>query len=571
MNAPVNNEQLDDVAVMRARIAALEAELAGSRRLIDKLEDIIRRLAQRHWGRSSEKHPGQGELSLFNEAELAAMGGENDPGDEADEASGDAGDGADTAAGGGDAAAGAGSAKPTKPRRRRVLPDHLERVRVLHELDEVQRLGACGQLMVVIGEEITEQLGVMPATHFVIQHVKLKYACPCKACGVRTAPMPTPPVPGSQASAALLAATMVGKLDWALPLYRQERIAKTFDVDLPRSKLARWMIAGAGHLAPLYNLMQDELVGYDIVASDDTGIQVLKEDGRDPSSKSALWIRRGGPPDKPVVLVDYRRSKGLAEARSLLDHCQGYLVCDAAPTFERAAEIHGLTLVLCNDHARRKFVEAARTGKKSPAPKGWIATKAIGFYKTLYAVEREARQRELTAAQTKELRACKAAPVWESFLGWAKRMHAEGVRDRATREALEYLIRHETGLVEYLNDGRLPISNIASEHVAKTVALARKNFLFADTPAGAEASAMIYSIIESAKANGQNVLKYLTVVLDALPGAPSVEQIEALLPWRLTAEEVAVRYAAMPWPSMARPTPAASPPPPTTDVVAKPD
>ena len=557
----MNNEQLDELTTMRARIAELESTIAGNRRLIDKLEDVIARLMQRHWGRSSEKHPGQGELSLFNEAELVAMAGDDDdgsdgPADDDTDAAADAGTDAD--AGG---AAGGGSAGTRGPRRKRVLPPHLARVRVVHELDEAHRLGACGSLLMPIGEEITEQLGVLPATHFVIQHVKIKYACSCKACGVKTAPMPTPLIPGSQASPALVAATMVAKLDWASPLYRQERIAKTFGVDLPRAKLARWMIRASEHLVPLYNLMQDELFGYDIVQSDDTGIQVLKEDGRDPSTKSALWIRRGGPPGRAVVLVDYRPTKGLSEANSLLEHCAGaYLVCDAAATFLRVAKIHGLTVVLCNDHARRMFVDAARSSSKKPAPKGWIATKAIGFYKTLYEIERKAKP--LTASQRRERRQARAVPVWDAFMGWAKRMHAEGVRDAKTREALEYLIRHEEGLRRYLEDGRLPISNIASEHVAKTVAVARRNFLFADTPAGAAASAMVYSIIESAKANGQNVLKYLTVVLDEIPGATSVEEVEALLPWNLPDEEVEARYARLPWPSIAAPA--------TTGAIEKP-
>ena len=553
----MNTGQIDDIEAMRARIVELERALAGSRRLIDKLEDVIARLAQRHWGRSSERHPGQGELSLFNEAELVAMGGDDDEDEAAEEPSG-----ADDAAGTGTGTGGAD--KPAKRRRRRVLPDHLERVAVRHELDETERRCrcGCGGSLVPIGEEITEQLGVMPATHFVIQHIKVKYACPCKGGGVRTAPMPAPLIPGSQASAALVAATMVGKLDWASPLYRQERIAKSFGVDLPRAKLARWMIAGAAHLTPLYNLMQDELFGHDIVQSDDTGIQVLKEDGRDPSSRSALWIRRGGPPGRAVVLVDYRPSKGLSEARSLLEHCRegSYLVCDAAATFLGVARIHALVPVLCNDHARRMFVDAARPTKKKPAPKGWIATKAIGFYKTLYEIERSAKP--LSADQRRERRQARAAPVWDAFMAWAKRMHGEGVRDARTREALEYLIRHEEGLRRYLEDGRLPISNILSEHVAKTVAVARRNFLFADTPAGAAASAMVYSVIESAKANGRNVLKYLTVVLDEIPGARSVEEVEALLPWRLTDSEVEARYARLPWPSIAAPA--------TTGAVEKP-
>lgn len=179
----------------------------------------------------------------------------------------------------------------------------------------------------------------------------------------------------------------------------------------------------------------------------------------------------------------------------------------------------------------------------------WISTKAVAFYKQLYAIEREIK--ELPPDQQRERRQRKAVPIWNTFMAWAKQMHAEGVRHLRTREALEYLIKHEIGLRRYCEDGRLPISNILSEHVAKTVAVARRNFLFADTPAGASASALIYSVIESAKANRQNVLKYLTVILNELPGVQTSEEIEALLPWRLSVSEVSTRYARLPWPAVA--------------------
>jgi len=254
-----------------------------------------------------------------------------------------------------------------------------------------------------------------------------------------------------------------------------------------------------------------------------------------------------------VVLMDYRCGKGETDVKPLLDRCEGYLVSDAAPTFKNLCAAYALVAVLCNDHARRKFAEAARKPKGKTAPKGWIATKAIGFYKALYRIEREATEKGLTPDQRRERRQRLAVPVWDEFMSWAKRMQIEGVRDAKTRAALAYLINHEVGLRRYCEDGRLPISNILSEHVAKTVAVARKNFLFADTPAGASASALIYSVIESAKANGQNVLEYLTVVLARLPGATSLEEIEALLPWALSREEVARLYAEQPAPMRKNP------------------
>ena len=575
MNATLNTVEQSEVAALRRQLAETEARLEKAERslrdrdrLIDRLERRIRELVHARWGRSSERHPGQGELSLFDEAELAAMdiGGPGD-GDAVGEPD------VDAAAGGGDGTGGSsGTAQPEKRRRRRrALPDDLERVRVEHELQAAERRCpcGCGAEMVVIGEEITEQLGILPQRHFVIQHVKIKYASPCKAGGVKTAPMPPAPIPGAQASAGLLGWSMVAKYHDALPLYRQEKIAARFGVELPRSKLARWLIAASRLLQPLYNLMEEALFDYDIVATDDTGIQVLKEDGRAASTKSALWLRRGGVPATPVVLVDYDRTKSEAAARPLLDRAHGYLVSDAAAVFKHLVAAQGLRSVLCNDHARRKFAEASRTataGRKGakgktgaraqgpPAP--WIATKAIGFYQRLYRIEREATKAGLTSHQRRERRERQAVPVWEEFMGWARRMQLEGVRDAKTRAALAYLLEHEAGLRRYCEDGRLPISNIRCEHVAKTIAVARKNFLFADTTAGASASARILSVLESAKVNGQNVLEYVTVVLDEMPRASTVEEVEALLPWRLRPEEVRRRYAALPAPGRKNADPA---------------
>jgi transposase len=534
---------IHDIELLRKRLIEAEKQLIGKSRIIEKLEQINAQLAQRCWGRSSEKHPGQSQLSLFNEAELLAMQSALE--DEANNTDADTDEKNPNTK--------AAPVKPKKPRKRRVLPDHLERVRVVHELDQEHRQSPCGGTWVRIGEELTEQIGVIPARQFVIQHVKFKYACSCKACGVKTAAMPLQPLPGSQASASILGYTMVSKFLDGLPLYRQEKIWAREGIELNRSKLARWLIDSASQLQPLYNLMQDVFFAYDIAMSDDTGIQVLKEDGRAANSLSALWIRRGGAPETPVVLLDYNVSKGSAVASGLLDQSKGYLVVDAAPSFNAIVGKNELKTVFCNDHARRKFDEAGRNAPKASSSKStqeWVANKAIAFYKLLYKVETQIK--DLPPDQRYQRRLSEAVPIWDTFMAWAKQVQTLGVRHAKSRIALAYLIKHETGLRRYCEDGRLPISNILTEHVAKTVAIARKNFMFCDTPAGATASALIYSILESAKANGHNPLHYITSILAAMPNTVSIEDIEALLPWNLSPEKAEQLYLAQPAPSQIR-------------------
>jgi len=487
---------------------------------IERLEERLRRLLAHRFGRRSEQNPDQ--IQLFNEAELLAALPEEPPDD--------------------------GIEVPAHKRRRKkashALPAELPRVEVVYELDAEERYCHCGEELKRIGEEVLEQLAVIPQQYYVIRHIRPTYACSCKQC-IRTATMPKQPLPATQASPQLLAQLMVNKYTDGLPLYRQEKMAAREGLELPRAKLARWLIDGSEVLQPLINLLVDTFFGYDIAMSDDTGIRVLKEDGRAALSQSALWIRRGGPPDKPVVLVDYAPSKSGDTAYGLLSEFRGTLVCDGTANFNEVVRRNDLNVALCNDHARRRFHKVCIGLGKDKAV-GSIAEQGLHWYQPLYALERAIK--DLSAKEKYAQRQAQVVPHWAAFIAWARRLHSEGVAHGDTREALSYLIHHAEGLQHYCTDGRLPISNIQSEHVAKTIAIARKNFLFADTVAGAQASGRIFSLIETARANDHHPQRYLSVVLADLPNVTAVDQVEALLPWNLKPEQVAERYAAFPAP-----------------------
>ncbi|MGI9303383.1 MAG: IS66 family transposase [Gammaproteobacteria bacterium] len=517
------------IASQQAIIEDKEQTITRNQAVITCLEEKLRLLQQQRFGRRSEKYPGQQELQLFNEAELLQA----QPEPEAESA--------DTIT------VPAHTRKRKKPR---VLAPDLPRCEVIYDLPEADKqCTRCGKTLSHIDNEELEQLAVIPQQYYVIVHVKKKYACSCKGC-IRTAGMPAQPLPASQASPQLLAHIMVSKYHDGLPLPRQEKMALREGLELSRAKLARWLISVAALFQPIWNLLQDTLFSYDIAQSDETGIQVLKEHGRRPENKSYLWIRRGGPPDRPVVLVDYSPSRSGETAHGLLEEFRGYLVCDAYEGYSPTIRTNGLLPVFCNDHARRKFVDVMKSlTKDSRHPeraKDWIANQAIERYKPLYRIEREIK--ELSVQAKYEARQARAVPLWDAFIEWAEKMQAEGVAHQGTREALNYLITHAEGLRRYCDDGRLPISNILAEHTAKTIAVARTNFLFADTPAGAESSARIYSLLETAKANGHHTQRYLSVLLTELPNAACVEDIESLLPWNITPEEISRRYATYPAP-----------------------
>lgn len=511
-----------------ARVERFRKKLTSKDNRIQTLEERLRELLIKRFGKSSERFNAD-QFSLFNEAELIASDAD-DP-DELDT----------------DEGINVGAHKRISRKKGHALPEHLPRVDVEHDLDEAQKICHCGNELQRIGEDVLEQLSIVPQQYYVTRHIRPKYACSCKEC-IRSVAMPIQPLPACQVTAQMVAHIMVSKYLDGLPLYRQEKIAGRSQVVLPRAKLARWLIDGSAVFQPLLNLLIDTFFSYDIALSDDTRIQVLNEDNRAAGSQSALWIRRGGPPGRPVVLVDYAASKSGATAYGLLSEFRGTLVCDGASNFNQAVRTNGLCVQLCNDHARRRFrrVYDKLSEQDKASALGSIAGQGMLRYKKLYAIE--TRIKDLPADQKLQVRQDEAIPYWKTFLAWATRVQAEGVQHPGTADALSYLLKHADDLQTYCHDGRLPISNIKSEHVAKTIAIARKNFMFSDSVAGAEASARVFSLIETARANEHNPQHYLSVLLTELPNVESVEQVEALLPWNITPEIVAAKYSAYPAP-----------------------
>ena len=536
-----------DLQTLQAKIALLEQQVIDQQRVISDQQDTIKvresliinkegqlqkvisqlhSLQQMHFGSSSERYVSgldikQMKFDFFNEAELLAR--------------------LEEIAGRKESVV---KAHKRKGRKSKPLPDHLPVVEVEHEPHSCE-CEMCGEPMKRIGQEISDQLALIPLVFYILRHIRPKMGCP-KKCGVKTAEMPPQPLPGTQASPVLLAWLIVSKYLDGLPLYRLEKIVKRSGIDLPRNKMARWLVDLGVKLDVFYKPFEAKLKSYDIAWADETGFQVLKEPKRAPQSKSWLWIRRGGPPEAPVVLLDYSPSRAGEVATSLFDGFEGYLVCDGYSGYFPVVQSGKVTLVNCNDHARRRFRKIVESVGKDHSADHIIAARALRWYQCLYDIETEIKA--LPAAEKYRIRQEKAVALWEQFIAWATQLIDDGVQHKPTREALKYLLNHHTGLQRYCEDGRLPISNIMAEHVAKTIAIPRKNFLFSDSKDGAKSSAMLYSIIETARANGHNPHQYLTVLLSDLSGAETTEQIEALLPWNITPEQVTEKYTAYPTP-----------------------
>jgi transposase len=426
------------------------------------------------------------------------------------------------------------AAHTRKKRGRKPLPDNLPRIDVIHELPESER--RCdhdGRLLTEIDEVISEQLDIIPAKIQVLRHIRKKYACDCGQC-IKTAPLPAQPIPRSMASPGLLAHITVSKYQDALPLYRQETILQRIGVDIPRATLANWMIR-AGHLIqPLMNLMHEQLLSYDIIQMDETTVQVLKESGKTAQSKSYLWLQRGGPPEHPVVLYHYDPGRGAGVARRLLAGFAGYLQTDGYDGYNAVVSANSLIHVGCMAHARRKFSEAVTAqGRNKKRGKAHRGLTLIG---KLYRVEQQARK--LTPDERHAQRQLHARPTLDEIRVWLDQVLGQVPPTSATGKALSYLHNEWPKLIRYLDDGRLEIDNNAAENAVRPFVVGRKNWLFSDSVKGVNASANLYSLIETAKANGLEPYAYLRYLFTELPKAQTVDAIEALLPGNLDKDQI---------------------------------
>ena len=457
----------DDVealkALLRSQQAAHEAAhqqaiaqtLDEAMRHIDHLYEQFVLLRHRHFGASTEQSTGQ--ARLFDEAEALAATSTAEQ-DQAPIPSP------------GEAAADAGKKAAGKPARgkRAPLPSDLPRVDVVHEVPEDQRLCPCGTPMVEIGEDISEQLDIVPMQVRVLRHIRKRYGCPGGEHAPVVAALPPQPLPKSNASADLLAMLLTVKFADGLSLARFEYVLARAGVAVPRQTLARWVIGAAGVLQPLHNLMRDELFNATVIHMDETVVQVLKERDRSPTSHSYMWVQTGGPPDRPVVIYDYDPSRSGAVPVRLLEGYQGYLMTDGYDGYNALARTEGIEHLVCLAHIRRYFVEAARV---QPKGKRGRADEAIELIGRLYGIEREYKDAKdderFVARQTRSV------PILAELKAWLDTVLPTVPPKTALGEALGYLNKYWSRLVRYTERGDLPIDNNKCENSIRPFVIGR--------------------------------------------------------------------------------------------------
>jgi transposase len=478
-------------------VEALQQLVVEQQERIRLLEEWNRLLKAQKFGSRSEKTPSE-QARLFNEAELEAVRAEDDATPELE--------------------------VPSHTRRRpgrRPLPDFLPVEEIVHDVPEAERVcrNDPDHEMVEIGRESTDRLRFIPAHAEIERHIRPKYACRTCKEGVVVAPPPSSPIPKSLATPSLLAHVATSKYVDALPLYRQEKIFGRLGIDLSRATLASWMVRMGEMVEPLVERLRDAIRAGPLVLADETPFQVLKEPGKRAQSLSYLWALWGGSTEHPLIVYAYDPSRSAEVPKRLLRGFQGYLLTDGYEGYTALGQEPGIVHAGCWAHARRKFDEALR---------GQPRTKKKGARRP--AKESKARQALSQIQGRHAVRQERSRPLVEKLRAWLDASKDSVPPQSLTGKAMAYMDRQWPKLVRFLEDGCIPLDTNRVENAIRPFVVGRKNWLFADTVGGARASANLYGLIETAKANGIEPWRYLEHVFDRLPRMTLPEQVDALLP-----------------------------------------
>lgn len=483
----------------------------------DNLKDEISLLRKKLFGSSSEKRvidfPGQ--LNLFNEAEL-----EQDP----------------SAAETEELAATLPEESPKKRKNRATDAERFKGIPVIKKYidipEEDKACPVCNTPLVKIGEEfVRRELVFIPAKLKVVEIYSFNYSCP--ECSKRDIPVMKKGKDGKphmlygMASAGTVAWVMYQKFCNSLPYCRQEKDWKQYGAAITRATLANWVIRNSeAFFRPMYEYFHRKLLERNFVMADETPLQVLHEEGRRAQTKSYMWLFRSGEDGGiPIILYKYSPTRAGDNAVEFLQEFNGYLMCDGYSGYNK---VSNAKRTACWAHIRRYLTDAIPKGKQldytQPSVQGMM------YINQLFHLEDIIKAKHSSFDAIKKARLEKEKPIVEGFLSWLDKQNP--VKGSRMDKAVTYILNRRDYLMTYLEDGRCSFSNNLSENAIRPFTVGRKNWLFCDTPHGAQASAIVYTMVEMAKANGVNVYHYLTYLLEKLPDdSMSDNELDQLAPW----------------------------------------
>ena len=504
------NSEVED---LRQQVSDLKLELEKAQLKIQYYEEQLRLSRQKRFGKSSEKIDSD-QLQFFNEAEMEREMISPEP--KAEEA------------------------LPPKRRpkgRKAEITAKFEEEIVECPLSEEEKVcPKCGEPLHYVKTVETKELKIIPAKVVVTVYRREVYACRnCDQNGttgtIVTAAMPKRPLENSLASPSLLAYIMTRKYTQALPLYRQEAEFKAQGIKLSRQTMANWCISVSHRwLRPLYERMHERLKESAVLHADETPVEVLKMPGTEEPKKCYMWLYRTAKDNVPIILYEYGQGRSGSIPREFLKGFLGYLTVDGYIGYDQLTQ-DGIVLAGCWAHARRAYTDALKSLSEEDRERAASLGKGLAYCDELFSIERDIA--DLSIQERFKARVERSQKVVDEYFAWAKETYLSTYPKTPLGKALGYSLNQEEKLRTFLKDGRVELSNNAAERAIKPFVIGRKNWLFANTPNGANASAIIYSIIESAKANGLDPFRYLTYLLNKLPnldkGTP--KELDRLVPW----------------------------------------
>lgn len=417
------------------------------------------------------------------------------------------------------------------------LPENLPVEEVEYDVDEDEKLcPCCGKKRPCIGQDVTEELDIIPAR---VQKrvIKRKKYGPCSCDSfleeghreVITANQPKRLLPGSQVSERSIAYVIVSKYCDGIPLYRQEEILNRYGIEITRATISHWVLQVASKCQRIYELMIQEAKSGPLIQMDETHLQVLHQEGRSPTSKSYMWVMIGYPQkDVPVIVYTYAQGRSKDVPMKLLEGYEGYVQSDGYSAYDAALGTHKDRLVGCFAHARRKFYEAHQVTPTS-------TTKTVLQYiDHLFAIERYLREKGYDDETFVMIRKRMAKPVLDEIHRYCNANINTVIPRSKTGEALSYCLLQWEKLVRYIEHPYMRPDNNAVERAIRNFVVGRKNWLFANTKSGAKASAIMYSLVQTAKANNKEPYQYLCNLFSRLPDADTDEKLYQLLPHTIT-------------------------------------
>ncbi|MBD1226485.1 IS66 family transposase [Xenorhabdus griffiniae] len=489
----------DDIDQLKALIGLLQAEIQEKDHHIQHLLEQLNLSKSKRFGKQSEK----ADKGMFNEAEQQDTLPKPPP---------------------------AHHKKGRQP-----LPAGLEREIQRHTLN-APHCDCCGEPLHACGVETSETLKIIPQKVSVIRHERTKYTCrQCEKTETQskiiTAPPPPSLLPRTIASPDTQAAIVTAKYVDALPLYRQADILARSGIEISRSTLANWCVQLGRQVHVLVRLMRTHLLNGSLICADETPVQVLNEADRPAQSQSYMWVYRSGEfATQPVVIFDYQPSRSGRCVADFLGDYAGYLLTDGYAAYDTLKSVKHAG---CMAHARRKFTDAQ---KVQPGKKAGRAEQALTFIAKLYAVEREARL--LSPDDRRRLRQEKATPILKNFHDWLTEASQTALPKSAIGTAISYTLNQWPKLLVYLEDGQISIDNNVTERDIRPFTTGRKNWIFSTSAAGAFASANLYSLVMTCRANDLNPYFYFRHIFTELPKRQADDPLHDLLPWNVSISDM---------------------------------